>query len=584
MAQDSTTPPQARRSALYGFAEYVWNTERSRWLLRPRMKPIASALFALFVAGYLALASAQYVRNRWYRGCEETSFREMLLFVFPDPIWGTSIEWAPGFIKSRVDEARDAHRRKLAAVLFARAKSALERQDWRNFYNNIFHASQLDPSNLEARLLSSQVFFALRRDDDALDALEEALPGLLDRPDYVREYLRACFAKEQEARIVGVTKHILSQTELNPQVRELLATALATAHFHRGEFDDCLAVIANEKLQRSREALLLNLRVLWETGRRAQAIAALEPFAMAATNDPGLLSTLVEMKKDNGDIEGARSSAALFLIRASDKFQARVKFIDLLDASRENERRDEAVAAYRRDFANNDAALLLLCEFAADKGMVALCDDLTKEARARKSKEAPRFELLHIESHLSAGRYQDTVTQVDALFLKNPEWLPTFRRVFDCLRMVAQMSMNREDMAEIGFRRLSDSAEPLPMPLMTNVAKKLVQVGRADDALRVIDLAFERNARSVTALGGVIDVHLTAGGAPGTPALLRRLITFRRPNSDMLAKSRALLAGDAYLYEGARDALIADLETLAAGKPVVPPAEPRPPKVKLGAK
>ncbi len=583
MEQAPSDQTRIRRSALYGFAEHVWSTERSRWLLRPRWKPILTATFALSAVGYLGLASTQYVRNRWYRDCEDTSFREMLLFVFPDPIWGTRIEWAPGFIKSRVEAARDSHRRKLAAVLFSRAKAALEKQDWRNFYNNIFNASQLDPSNLEARVLTSQVFFALRRDDDALDALEEALPELSDRPDYVREYVRACFAKEQETRLVGVAKHLLAKPNLNPQVREYLAPALARALYSRGEFDACKEVIAKEMLERTREGVILNIRILWETGRRSQAIAELEPIALSAINDPSLLATLVDMKRDNGDPEGARSSAALFLIRASDKYQARVKFIDLLDSSKETARRDEAIAAFRRDFAANEPAMMGLCEFAADRGYTELCGELMKEAVARKFADAPRFELLFIESHLAAERYAETVSLVDGMFLRNPAWLPKYRRVFDCLRMVAQMSMHREDMAEIGFRRISDSSEPLPMPLMTNVAKKLVQVGRADDALRVIDLAFERNARSITALSGVIEVHLAAGGAPGTPALIRKLIGNRRPGSDMIAKARAMLSGDAFLYEADRPALIADLETLAAGKPILPDAPPRAPKTKHGA-
>lgn len=584
MPQDSTSQTRLRRSAFYGFAEYVWNTERSRWLLRPRWKPIGSAALALLVIGYVGTAAAYYSMNRWHRDCEDTSFREMLLFVFPEKIPFTNVVWAPDFVVRRVESARESHRRKLAAMLFARAKSALERQDWRNFYNDIFHASQMDPSNHEARLLSARVFLAMGRDDDALDALEEALPSLLDRPDYVKEYVRDCFIKGREARLVGVSRHLLGQTELIPPVRELLAVGLATAHYHRGEFEECLAVIDREKISRTRDGFLLRLRILSETGHRDKAIAALEPVAMSATNDPSLFSLLIDMKKEAGDIEGARSAAALYLIGAADKHQARIKFIELLDMTKEVKRRDEAIAAYRNDFKGKTPALLLLCEFGADRGLVPLCDDLMKEADAAKLPEAPRFELLFIESHLAARRYAETVSLVDKLFLRNPKWLPSIRRTFDCLRMVAQMSMNREDMAEIAFRRLSDTSEPPDMRVMTNVAKKLIQVGRPDDAIRVINLAFDRNAQTSTALGEVVAIHLAAGGSPETPALLRRLLAFRRPDQETLVKAREMIAGDAFLYEKGRDELLANLETLAKGKPILPDVPARPPKTKIEAK
>lgn len=577
MSQDQKTAPLHRRSALYGFAEHIWSVEETRWKLRPRPKPIASAFVGLAVLGYLSLAGFQYARNRWIRGVEDTSFREMLISVFPDPIYYTDIRWAPEFVATRVDAARKSHSQKIGAFMFARAKEAMEKQDWKNFFNYIFKASTLDPTNVEARLLSAQAFFSLRRDDDALDLLEEAIPLLPDKQDYAREYIRACFAKEKEGRVIAMAKYVLARPETAPAVREAFARAMAMAYYQRGDFARCAKVIETEKLQRTPDGFMLTVRMLRETGEQAEAVRMLEPVALAQSNDPTFLSALIELKKGVGDIEGARSSASLYLIRASDKYQARIKLIELLESPEQLARQAELIASYRRDFAGNEPASLLLCEYAADRGRVDLCAELMKEAKAKKYADAPRFELLFIESHLKANRYDETVSLVDKLFVDNPAWLLNYRQIFDCLRMVAQMSMSRDDMSEIGFRKLSERAETLPMPLMTTVAKKLVQVGRSDDAMRVINLAYERNARSHTALTNVVDVHLAAGGGPTTPALIRRLLENRRPSSELLALARSVVAGDAFLFESGRDKLIADLETLLAGKPIladVPAADP----------
>ncbi len=570
MSQDSQNTPHTRRSALFGLAEHNWSAERARWELSLRWKPVLSTLLALVFVLYLAIAAAFYALNRWHRDCNDTSYREMLLFVVPDPIPGTKVHWAPQFIRTRVDAARESQRHKLSAVLFTRAKTAMEAQDWRNFFHNIFAASKLDSRNVEARLLAAQAFFALRRDDDALDALEEPIPILLDKPDYVREYIRACFAKEKEARVIGMAKYVLGRPDASPAVRESFAKARAAAHYQRGEFEMCEKVIETEKLQRTPEGFMLTIRMFWEMGKRAEAIGMLEPVALATTTDPSFLSTLVEFKKTNGDPEGALASASVYLIRASDKHQARIKFIELLESDSDKARRVETIAAFRRDFVGKEKPTLMLCEYAADRGLVDLCRELMNEAKEKKFPDAPRFELLHIESHLKANRYEETVSLVDKIFVVNPDWLPKYRQVFDCLRMVAQMSMKREDMSEIGFRKLSERSDSLEMPLMTTVSKKLVQVGRTEDAMRVIDLAYERNARSQTALTNVVDVHLAAGGSPSTPELIRRLLETRRPTKEILTLARSTIAGDAFLFEPGRDKLIADLETLLAGKPVLP--------------
>ena len=577
MTIETTPLPHTRRRALFGLAEHVWDAEKGRWILVLKWKPIAVAVLAAGVAAYLAAAGCFYSLNRWQRDCEDTSYFEMMLFIFPDPVYGTKIHWAPEFVKTRVEAARESHRHKLSAVLFNRAKEAMSKQDWRNFFHYIFSASQLDPRNVEARILAAQAFFALRRDDDALDVLEEALPDLCDNSDYIREYVKACFLKEQDARLIGVAKYMLAKPDLKPQVRELLSIAIANAFFFRGEFAACEDTIKAAKLERTRDGFLLHMRVLWETGRHKEAIAMLEPVAMSSGQRPEPARHV-----DRPETRGRRHRRRpLLLVALPPALLRQVSGAHQIHrAARRTGKQGGSRQEHRRlppRFLGQEAPMLLLCEYAADRGFSDTCEELMNEANKARFADAPRFQLLFIESHLKAGRYEETVSLVDKIFIDTPAWLPKYRQVFDCLRMVAQMSMNREDMSEIGFRKISESGEILPMPLMTMVAKKLVQVGRTDDAMRVINLAYERNGRTLSALNNVVDVHLASGGGPATPALIRRQLAYRRPTTEMLAKSRSTLAGDAFLFEPDREKLIVDLDTLLAGKPVLPAVPPTAP-------
>lgn len=580
MTQESKTP-LTRRSAFRGFAEYVWSPEAARWRLRLKPVPVLSVLMMLGAGCYLSVASVYYANNKWMREIEDTSFREMLLYVFPDPIPSTSIHWVPGFVQRSVEHARESHRKKMANMFFAKAKKSMEAGDIRNFINQIFQASSLDPSNMEARLLAAQAMFAyLRRDDDALDSLEAPLPLMLDKPEYVGEFLRACFVKEQDGRVIALAKNLLARNGVDPRVRELLSIGMATAYYYRGDFDHCREVITTGNLNRTRDGYLLLVRIAYERGDVAGAVALLAPVAQSANVDPLIFANYIDMLKEVGDIDGARSAVKLNILSGGDKSRSRIKLLELLDGPADAAALREEIASYRKDYAKNETAMIQLCEYGANFGKTELCGELMADAKKAGFPNAPRFELLFIESHLAAGQFEKTVAAVDKIYVENPEWLPKHRQVFDCLRMVAQMAMRREDMSDIIFRRMEDGTQNLPMPLMKMVAKKLVLVGRSEDAMRVIDMAFEHGGKVGQSLNDVVDIHLSAGGGPSTPALLRRLLATRRPSRVLLEKARKVMAGDAFLFEVDRESLIADIDTLLAGRPVLPDPPAREPKDK----
>lgn len=578
MSQEPQKDQKFRRKALLGFAEYVWNPKETRWRLRPRWGILLITLGSLAVIGYLSLAGVYYALNRWHRGVHDTTYGHMLVYVFPEPLPVLGVSWAPGPIKRTVESVRKQQGKKLSAELFARGKAAMEKGDLRNASFLILQASRLDPQNTEARLLSSQVMLAYRRDDDAIEIMEEALAVITDKPEFALEYIRMCFAKEQEYRVIAMAKYVLAHEATSPAVRDLFAKALASAQFQRGDFAGTRATIEKYNLSRTPEGFMLNVRMLWETGKNDEAIAMLEPVAMASTKDPSFLTALIELKRKNDDLNGARAAASLYLLRANDRYQAHIKLFELLESPEETPRRIEAIERYIKSFSNNEAAMLLLSEYASDRGDTELCRRVMLIANEQKFADAPRFELLYIEAHLKAERYQETVAFVDKLFMDNPPWLPKYRQVFDCLRMVAQMSMNRHDMSEIGFNRLKDRAEVLPLAFMTTVAKKLVQIGRTEDAMRVIDLAYYRNGKSHTALNNVVDVHLLAGGSPDTPKLLAQLLRNRRPNKDILKMARDVIAGDAYLFEPDREKLLLQIERMERGESTLPEVDVFTPK------
>ena len=569
-----------RRSALLGLAEHVWMPERSRWVLRLRYERIAATTLASLALLYFGAAGAKYAENRWIRECEETSYPEMCLFIFPDKIPFTKKAWAPAFVTRICENARESHRRKLANVLFNKAQQFMREKNWGRFFQSIFAATKLDPANKDARILAAQALFALRRDDDALDALDEAIPDLLENREFIREFLTVCLAREQDSRLVGVAKYHLAHSPLNPATKEAFNLALAGARYFRGEFEACLKLIQTPELARNRDAFLMRVNILTESGRTKEAIQLLEAAANQNPNDADLIAQALTLKTAIGDRDGARNDAALYLIRASHLHQARLKQMDLLDPVSEKARLDEMTASYLRDFAGKEQPLLMLCEFAAHNGNTDLCENLMKTAAEAKFREGPRFRLLYVESHLAKKRYEETVRLVDEIFLENPTWLAQYRLTFDSLRTVAHFAMNREDTGEIGYKRIAESQENLNPQFMETVARRLIEVGRPEEGVRIATLCRERNKGSVAALLTLITIELEAGGTPDTPKHLREYLQYRRPRRAILEKARHVIAGDAYLFEPGRATLITDLEKLLNGTGILPEPPQRAPKQK----
>lgn len=572
--QAKPNEPQTRRRAMLGLAEHVWDAGRARWILRPRLARIFSALGILLASLYLAAAWVKYAENKWIRDCERTSYPEICLFIFPDKIPFTKVVWVPDFVHNICERARDSHREKLSDVLLAKAKTDLKDKQWGKFFQGVFGATKLNPQNKEARMLASQALFALRRDDDAMEALEEALPELLSNREFIREYIVTSFQKERYARLLGVAKYHLANATTPPEAREAFLLAAAHCHFERGEFEDCARVIAEPGIARTRDAFMLKIKILRELGKNAEALAMLGAAAAQNPSNADLAFSLIGLRKECGDTDGAREAASLFLLRASDSYQARIRMLDTLDPEKDRARIDDMIAAYRRDFARNPASALALCEYAANNGKSELCEQLRHEADAAQSPDAPRMRLLFIESHLAQKRYLETVRLVDELFLENPEWLNQSRLQFDSLRMVAHFALDREDTGEIGFKRVDESQENLNPRFMEIVAHRLIEAGRNMEAIRVIELSMERNRDSVSALAALISIHLQAGGTPTTPARLAQYLKYRRPSRSILVQARQVLGGDAYIFDDQRTALIADIETLMEGRPVVKPATP----------
>lgn len=565
---------------MFGLAEHVWQPERARWVLRPKLKRIFTIFSVILVALYFLVAWLKYAENKWIRGCNETSYPEICLFIFPDKIPGTKQIWVPGFIHRRIEAARESHRAKLADMLLAKAKDDLKERQWSKFFQNIFGATKLNPQNKEARLIASQALFALRRDDDAMESLEDALPQLLSNREFVREYIVTSFIKERFARLLGVCKFHLANPTIPQEAREAFLLAAAHCHYERGEYAQCAEIIGNPMIARTRDAFMLRVKMLRETGKIGDAITLLSTASAQNPNDADIISQLINMRKEAGDVSGARESASLQLI-LSDSPMARLRMLDLLDADADKARIDDIIASYRRDYGKNTDAMLHLCEFAASTGRSELCEALRREAEAAQSINAQRMRLLQIESHLAHKRYLETVRMVDELFVENPEWLANSRLQFDCLRMVAHFALKREDTGEIGYKRINETMENLQPQFMQIVARRLIEAGRNTEAIRVIELCNERNRSSVSSLAALVNIHLEAGGTTDTTSRLREFLKHRRPARKTLLDARRVLGGDAYFFDPLRDDLIRDIEALLEGRSILSEVKPIAPKKPL---
>ncbi len=544
---------------------------------RPNWRRIGLLLPVALLLLWVGLSEANYFKERFMNGIPSTRRVDMYLYL-PDSAANSVANLFLGKEQIRLRErtklltakdsyGRSAHLYRKGEYYVSVAKEALARQDYAEFARYIGTGAQLTPSNLEAQRLCADLFFAFQRPLDAYQLLEESLVFAKQDREYFRQYVQRCFMLDQDARLIATATKHLADAEVAEDIRADLRLAAAQAHFLRGDFADAAKLIKEYRLDQTADGYLLNCQLLWESGDRSGALAELDAALAVFPAGVRLLEMKARWLKDSGELNRAKDTLDLLAISQPGRPGPIIQSLYLLPGEEGRARREALIEKIIATFGTQEQPMLDLARFGNDTSDVALTARLAKLALARKFGNRVRFDLVHVECLLNAGRARETILLVDALYkqAERDQWVAETRMAFDALRTIAYFADGQTEIGSINLQKLLQHRK-VPPQVLVAASRKLITARRYDEANEVLIQAHLQNETNQAILMQIVQLKLDHPAiAADLETYLRRLMLNRRPSPEVLRAALRRLGSDTYLFSADRETLLRDVEAKLTG-------------------
>ena len=539
---------------------------------RPDWKRIAMLFPAFLLLLWVALSEANYFKERYMNGIPTTRRADMYLYL-PDTLASSAVNLFLGKEQVRLRErdkllsvkdsyGRAAHLYRKGEYYVTVAKAALARQDYAEFAKYIGTGAQLTPANLEAQRLCADLFFAFQRPIDGYQLLEESLAFAKQDREYFRQYIYRCFMLDQDARLIATAAKYMADREVAADIKADLQIAAAQAHFLRGNFAEASKLIKDYRLDQTADGYLLNCQILWESGDRPGALAEIDAALAAYPAGIRLLEIKARWLKETGELARAKDCLDLLAISMPDKPGPLIQSLYLMPGDANRARRADVVEKAVARYGNQEQAMLDLARFGNDTADVALTARLAKLAKDRRFTNRVRFDLVHVECLLNAGRARETILLVDELYrqAERDQWVAETRIAFEALRTIAYFADGQTEIGSINLQKLMQNRN-VPPQVLISASRKLIAAQRYDEANDVLIQAHLQNETNQAVLQQIVQLKLDHPRiATDLETYLRRLMLNRRPSKDVLRTALRRLGSDVYLFSGDRETLLRDVE------------------------
>ena len=539
---------------------------------RPNWRRIGLLFPVFLLLLWVGLSEANYFKERFMNGIPTTRRADMYLYL-PDTAANSIANLFLGKEQVRLREreklltakdsyGRSAHLYRKGEYYVSVAKEALGRQDYAEFSRYIGTGAQLSPANLEAQRLCADLFFAFQRPLDAYQLLEESLVFAKQDREYFRQYVQRCFMLDQDARLIATATKYLGDPAVAEDIRADLRLAAAQAHFLRGDFADAARLIKEHRLDQTADGYLLNCQLLWESGDRTGALAELDAALAVFPAGVRLLEMKARWLKESGSFARAKDTLDLLAISQPGRPGPLIQSLYLLPGEADRARREAMIEKIVATFGNQEQPMLDLARFGNDTADVALTARLAKLAVERKFGNRVRFDLVHVECLLNAGRARETILLVDALYkqAERDQWVAETRMAFDALRTIAYFADGQTEIGSINLQKLLQHRK-VPPQVLVAASRKLIAARRYDEANEVLIQAHLQNETNQAVLMQIVQLKLDHPRiSADLETYLRRLMLNRRPSPDVLRAALRRLGSDTYLFSADRETLLRDVE------------------------
>jgi thioredoxin-like negative regulator of GroEL len=492
----------------------------------------SGALLAL--AGWLALALAAWVYVYAYRGAKEVGYRHLVL------PW----KW-------------EEYRRLRGAHYIAGARDLVGTAQWRGAYLNLRVGLQKDPAHREGRVLLAQFYSMLRRFELAEETLVDGLAYHRDDETYLQTAFQFLLQLQSDARVIALAGGVLADPAAPPACRRLAALYAATAHVYRGNYDTAEDLLSAQALAGTREGRMLMARIEWERGYPELALLKLEQLRGALPGDDEVAGMLADYYRDSGRRDEARRLNLLRQVASPEAPAPRLALLRLLAEAGDKDRAAREAGDMLRAFERDGPALVALAEHAANTGDTALVRRIYDHCRTA-GLPWDAVAVLMVESCIVGGRHQEALDRARTLLQENPEWSRRHSTLFNGLQAIALHGLGDHDAARLFMKNFLGQAA-IRSEQLTATARRLAAVGAGEDARELLTRAVQDDPLNQAALTQLIEHDLAAGRLDEMPAAVRRLLTMRKPSPALLARVRAELGRDRWLFAEGRTAALDEL-------------------------
>jgi uncharacterized protein HemY len=539
---------------------------------RPNWRRIGLLFPVFLLLMWVGLSEANYFKERFMNGIPTTRRADMYLYL-PDTATNSvgnlflskeqiRLREREKLLTAKDSYGRSAHLYRKGEYYVSVAKEALARQDYAEFSRYIGTGAQLSPANLEAQRLCADLFFAFQRPLDAYQLLEESLVFAKQDREYFRQYVQRCFMLDQDARLIATATKHLGDPAVAEDIRADLRLAAAQAHFLRGDFADAARLIKEHRLDQTADGYLLNCQLLWESGDRTGALAELDAALAVFPAGVRLLEMKARWLKESGELARAKDTLDLLAISQPGRPGPLIQSLYLLPGEADRPRREALLEKIIATFGNQEQPMLDLARFGNDTSDVALTARLAKLALERKFGNRVRFDLVHVECLLNAGRARETILLVDALYkqAERDQWVAETRMAFDALRTIAYFADGQTEIGSINLQKLLQHRK-VPPQVLVAASRKLIAARRYDEANEVLIQAHLQNETNQAILMQIVRLKLDHPPiSADLETYLRRLMLNRRPSPEVLRAALRRLGSDTYLFSADRETLLRDVE------------------------
>jgi hypothetical protein len=261
-----------------------------------------------------------------------------------------------------------------------------------------------------------------------------------------------------------------------------------------------------------------------------------------------------------GDFEKARQYSMLRSIENPFSIEQRLEYINLQGKSGDKQGVKDAIEAIFKQYSNENAAMLLLGNYAADNGDMKLVRRVYDIA-IQNNFPIGAYCLLLLETMITTGDYQGAVKFSEDIYKSKPIWIKRYEDVLGCLRAISYYATGNVNMADILISDVLNRNTATPRILVAT-ARRLDGLGARAFAQKLLENAVERFPRHQLALTRLVQLDIRQGNSTNLDKHIVRLLGMRRPPRELVVDARKSLGSDRFIFTNNREKIMKEIDTL----------------------